>query len=140
MIPCSAAIVTGVVCDAVSGPDAGLCLWYSISNEPEPKPWSGRSANSLTPPESTLPLPAETPLKPWLNPNVVGEIATAAAPIKSTMPAISSVRESLQRTAATSPRATSNPAMLERERLSTSATHVTASTPPITNCWRGGRS
>ena len=69
------AIVTGVVCDAVSGPDAGLWLWYSIWNEPEPKPWSGRSANSLAPPESTLPLPAETPLKLWLNPNVYGKQA-----------------------------------------------------------------
>ena len=40
----------------------------------------GRSPNSATPPLTSPPRPLEAPFRPWLSPNVVGEIATAAAP------------------------------------------------------------
>ena len=51
-MPCSAATVIGIVCDADVALAPLACSWsrYSCANEPGPKPCSGRSANSRTPP------------------------------------------------------------------------------------------
>ena len=59
-MPCSAATVIGIVCEA----EVAFCElalpWrlYSASNEPEPHPCSGRSANSSRPPEIERGAPA----------------------------------------------------------------------------------
>ena len=52
MIPCSAATVIGIVCDAAvaSRPELRSCARYSALNEPEPQPSSGFSRARSTPP------------------------------------------------------------------------------------------
>ena len=49
MTPCSAAIVTGIVCEAAVARAVRRLLLrrYSRRNDPEPQPCTGRSANEL---------------------------------------------------------------------------------------------
>ena len=81
------------------------------------------------PPVTRLARPLEAPLSPWLSPNVFGEIATATAPTATTATATQRARDTFQRSAASVPRPTRSAARLDRDSVSSSPTHSTASTP-----------
>ena len=92
------------------------------------------------PPETRPARPLEAPLRPWLSPNVFGVTATAIAPIATTATATTTARDTRQRSAASVARPTSSAPRLDRDSVSSSPTHRTASTPVATSWSRWRRS
>ena len=115
---------------------------YSVSNEPDPYPYSGSSANSSSPPEISLARPLVAlladPPEPF-NPKckLGGAASTTTAAIATSAPVTYAVARASQRYAASTASPSSSAAMLDCEKLVISPANSQASTPaPISTSRR----
>ena len=135
-IPCSAATVTGIVCDADTARRLEASSWrrYSRANDADPWPSTGASPNRRSPPamRSTRPLVARSAEadEPRSRCTAPGATITKATATTARAPATSAVWRALQRRAASTPSPASSAAKLDCENVTSSPPQSTASTTP----------
>jgi len=142
-MPCSAAIVIGIVCDAEA---ARRELEFSRSrkrsaNDPEPKPQTGRSMNMSSPPPSSSnrPLVAlSSGFSEFVSmPTCPGAATTTISAISPTAPTPARTGHGRQRTQAITISPTIRAAKLDCENVSTSPPQSRARTSAVSAISRG---
>ena len=142
-MPCSAATVIGIVCEAfvASRPELFSCARYSALNDPAPQPSSGFSrARSMPPrirskrPEVALSIEPESPRSSRSAP---GNANTSTAPATTTASAGSATTLAPQRSHASTARPSSSAAKLDCESVVISPPQSTTSATIVQNSDRG---